>query len=225
MKLLQKAVLGTMAIGLASASWAQIAVPVDAGGVIGDATSTPTTSKFFFTVTTPGAVTDVDIQIAIDHADVFDLYARLYSPSGGYVDLWQGLVVQTPPVYTQIKDTLIDDSAPAGPIGVGANAGAAQPWDGTSGSGFQPQFYSSPGPPHARLSEFNGTPAAGKWELWIVDNVSGGTGTLFAPGGTASWGTTQGTQLLLTVPEPSDFALLAGLGLVGFAAWRRKRSK
>jgi hypothetical protein len=37
-------------------------------------------------------------------------------------------------------------------------------------------------------------------------------------------GTTEDASALVPVPEPSTYALLAGLGLVGFAAYRRIRS-
>ena len=66
----------------------------------------------------------------------------------------------------------------------------------------------------ATLSSFTGLSASGDWTLFLADMQSGGTSALeswslefFAPG--------------LSVPEPYQYRLVVGAGLIGFVVWRR----
>ena len=64
----------------------------------------------------------------------------------------------------------------------------------------------------ARLDVFNGLNASGDWTLYFADVSSGGTSTL------NGWG----MQITATaVPEPRAYALIARLGLLAFAVYRR----
>lgn len=91
-------------------------------------------------------------------------------------------------------NTVFDDQAT-----VAINAGFAYaPYTGS----FRPQ---------QALSAFNDLDAFGLWTLTVTDLEAGDDGLINSFGITA------------TVPEPGSFALL-GLGLVGFAAARRRKS-
>lgn len=65
------------------------------------------------------------------------------------------------------------------------------------------------------LSNFNGLAfnSSTSWQLYLQDNVSG-INRLKVD----SWSIT-----FTNVPEPSQYAMMAGLGLIGFAAYRRYR--
>lgn len=60
------------------------------------------------------------------------------------------------------------------------------------------------------LSSFDGMDMNGTWQLFAVDYGNGQQLQI------NSWGIT-----FTNVPEPSQYAMLAGLGLIGFAAYRR----
>jgi hypothetical protein len=69
-------------------------------------------------------------------------------------------------------------------------------------------------PRSAFLSNFTGLNANGTWTLFLADLESGGTSAL------DSWG------LEITgVPEPQQYALTIGLGLIAFAFWRNQRKR
>lgn len=74
---------------------------------------------------------------------------------------------------------------------------------------------STPRDPDAYLSTFNGLNPNGTWSLFIIDMASGGEARL------ASWALEFNET---PVPEPGEWAVLAGAGLAGFALWRRRRS-
>jgi len=63
----------------------------------------------------------------------------------------------------------------------------------------------------AMLSVFNGQTIDGTWTVTIADYNSKANDAKFT-----QWGLT-----FTNVPEPSQYAMLAGLGLIGFAAYRR----
>ncbi len=66
------------------------------------------------------------------------------------------------------------------------------------------------GPRTAGLHELIGTDPNGDWVLFVADLAPGGEGKL------VGW-SVQG----VAVPEPSEWASMAGVALVGFALWRR----
>ncbi len=72
---------------------------------------------------------------------------------------------------------------------------------------------STPRDPNAYLSTFNGLNPNGTWSLYIIDMASGGEARL------ASWALEFNQT---PVPEPGEWAMLAGAGLAGFALWRRR---
>ena len=64
--------------------------------------------------------------------------------------------------------------------------------------------------PLKMLSVFDGTNPNGDWTLFVADMASGGQGKL------VSWGLE-----FVAVPEPHEYAFIAGLALIGFALYRR----
>jgi len=65
-----------------------------------------------------------------------------------------------------------------------------------------------------RLANFGGTTTSGTWYVWDI-----------APTSTAPDISVSGTLALTAVPEPSEYAAMAGAGLVGFAIWRRRMAR
>jgi len=66
------------------------------------------------------------------------------------------------------------------------------------------------------LSAFNGTDPGGNWTLYVGD-VNGLAGsTVYSSAMMNSWGVE-----ITAVPEPSEYAMVFGLALIGFAAYRR----
>ena len=69
------------------------------------------------------------------------------------------------------------------------------------------------------LEVFNSVAGNGDWRLNIADLEIGGTMRL------ESWSLTfTGDDGLSAVPEPASVAVFTGLGLIGFALWRRKKA-
>jgi hypothetical protein len=65
-----------------------------------------------------------------------------------------------------------------------------------------------------RLANFGGTTVNGTWYVWDI-----------APTSTAPDLSVSGTLAAAAVPEPSEYAAMAGAGLVGFAIWRRRMAR
>ena len=64
----------------------------------------------------------------------------------------------------------------------------------------------------ATLSSFTGLSASGDWTLFLADMQSGGTSAL------ESWAL---EVFAVPVPEPYQYGLVVGAGLMGFVVWRR----
>jgi len=64
----------------------------------------------------------------------------------------------------------------------------------------------------ATLSSFAGLSASGDWTLFLADMQSGGTSAL------ESWAL---EVFAVPVPEPYQYGLVVGAGLMGFVVWRR----
>ena len=64
----------------------------------------------------------------------------------------------------------------------------------------------------ATLSSFDGLSASGDWTLFLADMQSGGTSAL------ESWSL---EVFAVPVPEPYQYGLVVGAGLMGFVVWRR----
>lgn len=62
------------------------------------------------------------------------------------------------------------------------------------------------------LATFNGTNPSGDWRLYVQDALSGAQSSATL----VNWGVE-----ITAVPEPSEYAMVFGLALIGFAAYRR----
>jgi subtilisin-like proprotein convertase family protein len=153
-----------------------------------------------------------------------DLYAYLVGPSGDFAVLLNRVGVSDSSASgysnTGFEVTLSDTAANSiqyyqndspGYNGSGQLTGTWQP----EGVNIDPQSaaadFSGAGQT-ALLSSFAGTDANGQWVLYVADLSAGGQSTL------TSW-----TLNIITVPEPSEGALLGG-GLLGLIMCWRKRS-
>jgi hypothetical protein len=67
---------------------------------------------------------------------------------------------------------------------------------------------------NAYLSSFQNLPVNGKWTLFVTDLSSGGSQAL------TGWG-----MQITPVPEPSFYAELTAVTLLGFAFWRKLRAR
>ena len=168
-------------------------------------------------------MTDVNLRLAIDHDDVFDLFAVILSPDGSFVQVFSTLTSQSD-LAARLQDTVIDDEAAAGPIGwnnaSSPNDEAAAPWVGT----YQPQEHDDLVSPQ-RLGDFDGKTLQGTWQLWVYDQINTRTGTLYRQGDPGAGWSQDGTALIFEyapVPEPAEVAGLTALGLLGLAGWRRR---
>lgn len=117
----------------------------------------PDQSTIVSKITVPdvGVVTDVNVQLAIDHTYDSDLEVTLTSPDGIQISLFSGVGSSK----NNFTGTILDDEA-ATPI-----ANGKAPFTGA----FKPQEF---------LSAFDGTTAQGVWTLSVSDTESEDTGTL-----------------------------------------------
>jgi subtilisin-like proprotein convertase family protein len=90
----------------------------------------------------------------------------------------------------------------------GTLSGSWQP----DGRASDPDAVLTSSPRSATLSQFNGLNSAGTWTLFVADLSGGGRYQL------DSW-----ALQLQAVPEPGEYALIAGLTLGIFACWRSPR--
>ena len=195
-----------LSAGLSDAG-VQVEVPVDLGGAIADVS----TSNFTFTMTQSGPVEDVNLQLAMEHTYITDLTVTLISPSDQgnpsvSVELFRYLAPNNEDA--EFRDAVFDDdSVPFQQGRIGAPGNLEPPYQYV----YQPQIED--------LSAFDGIEAKGTWTLVITDDEAGDTGQLYAPGQSAPWGTTVGTKLILTIPEPAGVSLL----VAGACALLRRR--
>lgn len=211
----QKALLtACLLVGSTVTHQAQVTVPpfnVDSGGAIVEATG----SSFTFNVSDLSAdVSSVNLRLAFTYDFMDDLSISLTSPSGLRSVSLLGNDAGAPATF---QDVVFSDS--------GANfpTGFPSPFTGT----FKTQTGQSLS---SGASSFNGLTADqanGAWTLSIIDRstTDGDSGFLYRSGTSpAPWTGFVGTQLEITVvPEPSTYATLFGLCVLGLAVIRRFR--
>jgi subtilisin-like proprotein convertase family protein len=190
----------------------------------GDGQDWQPTTVFQFVVSGQPTITKVALRFSAEHDSPVDLTAALVSPQGTRVFLFDGIGDPNALSQFYFQDTLFDDSAPVSII----SDFEAQPWPGPEhpgGSRYRPQFYNASNP-SLSLSAFIGQNPNGTWQLEVTDNLPGESGFLYESGDGTQWGNPAiGTQLILNnavVPEPQHVAVMAGVGLLVFAGWRRK---
>lgn len=138
--------------GAACATYASTDVPQTIAEGPGRTTST---------LTVPGnpRIADLDLILALDHAQADDLDVHLVAPAGNAV----GVVTDVGSADSTDWDAVFDDesAAPAGAYSPAVLAGV----------GLQPE-------PSYRLDWFDGEDAGGEWTLVIDDDTAGNGGTL-----------------------------------------------
>jgi len=196
MKKLKQALVATMLCGSSAAfavpfSYDAIDVPER---IPQDGTAGNTYSFIFNTVGATGTIADLNVYVDIEHTWMADLDIFI-------TNTFTGTEVQLFDQYGGSGDDLaqvtFDDEA-----GTHISTVAAPFGPGT----FQGTEL---------LSAFDGESLSSVWQLTIVDNLFGDTGTLNA------WGISGDTADSVSVAEPGTLALL-GLGLAGLGFTRRR---
>jgi hypothetical protein len=184
------------------------------GGVLNDATDwdvgAPT--YFYFNVGNIGTpILEVEIRFSALHPYSGDLGAVLTSPSNTSVELFRKLAVQFGSKQADFQDTLFDDDAAA------KISPSDAPFNGT--------YRVNPFSGSAKLADFDGQNPKGIWTLTVWDYFPGDEGELLAPGHAVSWrgAGALGTQLFITVPEPTSLLLVAASA--GLLARRRRAAR
>ena len=171
-------------------------------GTIADANTT----DFLFSVGDIGTVKQVEIRFSALHGYLEDLKAALISPQGTSVVLFSWIGGPA----SNFQDTFFTDDA-------GSSIDDADP-------PFAGTYKLNDG---AMLSGFEEQDPNGNWILRIVDSDAGAEGTLVANNEEVNWGSglvaADGTQLIITVPEPATLSLLALAG--GWALPRRRHAR
>jgi len=149
-----------------------------------------------------------------------DLYVKLIAPSGSSAVL-VNRPGRTPSSAGGYPDNgmnvFITDSTPGVTQDIHFYQNTVNPNFGQLTGSFQsdardvsPTLVDGTQPRTLTLDRFTGQNMNGVWQLLAIDSSSGGQAQL------NSWGLT-----FSNVPEPQAYALIAGLGLLGFAAYRR----
>jgi filamentous hemagglutinin family protein len=176
-------------------------INVDSGGPI-PVSGTQGDAVFTFTVPEGSpTIDDLDVRFSAAHTWDADLDVSLTSPTGAELELFSDVGGSG----NNFQDTVLDDEAITS-IALGAN-----PFEGR----FQPERSEG-------LAVFDGQVSEGTWTLTVTDDANNDSGTLFAAGETAPWGTAVGTQLLIgriagigpgqviTSPESTTAEILTG---------------
>ncbi len=190
---------------LVSQAFAQVETTfaIDAGGAIQDDTET----TFTFTVPVSFTLTGARLRLALSHEFITDIDARLRSPSGTVVHLFE-LIGGDGPKNTFLADVVFRDDA-SEDIGrsaqgndPGTNAG---PWV-TDYRCQADQFFNGSSLPPQVFNAFAGEDAQGTWQLMVRDHESGDTGYVYASGDDTSayplWGSTMGTAITFLSGAP-----------------------
>ena len=191
---------------------------VDAGGVIADATATPTTTPFTFTVTDNFTVTAISLQFSASHSFVGDLKVVLQSPLGTQRELFSNLGRIGGSENTWFQDIVFTDSA-------STRIGAVVDTNPYVGNYKAQQVTGD-------LSGFIGENSLGVWTLFVTDTAPPDSGYLYRVGDNSNtlpsaqtrFGIAAGTALTV-VPEPSEYATVFGLVALGVVIIHRRIKK
>jgi hypothetical protein len=201
------------------------------GGALPDGGSPGLTFSSVINVSGTNPISTLSVSLDLTHTWVGDLRAQLVSPNGTTMDLFRRPGRELQPgsgddgdssnlagVYT-FADTpsnaslrrLIDAANAAPATGDNVATGTYVPTNNTFNLNGTPTWTGEVEQSFA--TTFGGENPAGNWTLNINDWALNDLGTL------NSW-----TLTITPVPEPGTFAL-CGVGLAGFAAYRRRRAR
>jgi large repetitive protein len=192
---------GASAVSITFSNPSPITIPS-----VGTATPYPSTINVSGVV---GLVGDVNVTLTgVSHTFPSDIGVLLVGPVGQKVILMDGAGGGTPIVNVNI--TIDDQASSSLPSSGGIPSGSYRPTNFFPSDVFAPP---APGAPYSSLlSVFNGTNPNGVWSLFIQDFSLGDSGSV-----SGGW-----SLQITAVPEPSTL-LLFGVGLMGIAAWIRRK--
>ena len=156
-----------------------------------------------------GLVADVNVTLTgFGHTFPQDVGVLLVGPRGQRVVLMDG-AGDAP--TTNVNITFDDQASSSLPSSGAITSGSYKPTNLFPADAFAPPAPGSP-PYGSLLSLFNGTNPNGVWSLFVQDFSQGDSGSV-----SGGWG-----LQITAVPEPSSL-LLFGVGLIGVAAWSRRK--
>jgi subtilisin-like proprotein convertase family protein len=187
--------LAVAALAFSLPAGAQTYVSTDVPKTI--SSGTPSTISSILSVPDAFIIDSLTVQLTAPHGASGDMDIFLIGPGGFSVEL----STDNGAGRDGFVNAVFDDAAAASITSVSTNVQTA-----ISGS-FRPE---------QPLASFHNTSAMGQWTLRIMDD------TTFIGGSLQAWSL---TFVAAVIPEPQSYALLlAGLGLLGFAARRKLRA-
>ena len=208
------AAVGVLALGITSASAEVIWISSgDINAPIPD--NDPTGHRNTLGVGDLGAISDLEVEVAIDHTWVGDLIITLEGPDGTIITLMDrpgrdgAGFGDSSNLSPSFPIRFVDGAALAA-----EDAGIPCENDDVIGVACDvPPIYD---PDESLLAAFAGDEIFGNWRLQITDNAGGDTGTF------VSWTLHATVGNGEDIPEPGTLALF-GVGLAGLAILRRRK--
>lgn len=196
------------------------------GGLVPDDSLTGWSDSQSLSISGNGPITDIKVSLNISGGANSDLYGYLSGPNGGFSVLLNqvGKTTGNSIGYLDTGFNVTFDGSAANDIHIYQTASYSLNGSGQLTGTWQPDARPLD-PDHPEniqnatlrpdlLSSFVNKNPNGQWTLFIADLSSGERSTV------VSWG-----MQITAVPEPAESAVMAALGLAGFAIAKRTRNR